>query len=178
MESIAGNCAHPVGLRVDGGGGYRCPACGARLDAAGVGRWVREAEKARDEAYLKAEGESGRVDYEERQREVYRRRRERYGLEESSRAVAVRPEMLLVLYDAGEDAYRCRVFFKEPRPAWAPDSVEVGASEAEIRSLRSHEDPTVRLVSDRVGEFHDLRLGLVEAGAPAPQRRVYYANEL
>jgi len=178
MESITGNCSHPGGLRVDARRGYRCLACGERLDAAGVGRWVREAEDARDEAYLNVEGEAGRVEYEERQREVYRRRREMYGLEGSSRVALVRPEMLLVLYEAGGNAYRCRIFYKEPRPAWAPDSVEVAASEGEILALRSHEDPTVRLVSDRVGEFHDLRVRLVEEGTPAPQRRVFYANEL
>jgi Zn-finger nucleic acid-binding protein len=178
MKSTLRNCAHPGGLRVDGVRRYRCPACGVVLDLGAVERWVREAEVARDEAYLELEGEVGRVEYEDCQREVYRRRKVRYGLEESARAMPLRPEMVLVLYDAEEDSYRCRIFYKEPRPSWAPDSVGVGASEGEILALGQHENPTVRLVVDKVGEFHDLRMRLVDEGSPAPQRRVFYANEL
>jgi len=143
-----------------------------------VERWVREAEAARDAAYFEVEVEGGSAARDEFQEEVYRRRKVMYGLEESARAVPLRPEMVLVLYDAGEDSYRCRVFYKEPRPAWGVEAVEVGASEEEIRALGHDRDATVRLVSDKVGEFHDLRAGLVEVGSPAPQRRVFYASEL
>jgi hypothetical protein len=36
----------------------------------------------------------------------------------------------------------------------------------------------VRLISEKVEEFHAFRSRLVEDGAPAPERRVFYANEL
>jgi hypothetical protein len=139
---------------------------------------VREAEESRDGAYLEPEGEVSKAEYEECQREVYRRRKVLYGLEETARAMPLRPEMVLVLYEAEEDSYRCRVFYKEPRPSWAPDSLGVRASREEIQALGHHENPTVRLVADKVDEFHDLRTRLVDEGSPAPQRRVFYASEL
>lgn len=165
-------------MRVDGGNEYRCPACGARLDLEDVRRWVRNAEKARDEAYLEVDGEPARAGRMDRQSEVYRRRAQLYGLEESSRAVMVRPEMLLVLYDASEDVYRCRVFYKEPRPAWGVESVDVGASDEAIRALGADGNPAVRLVSEKAGEFHDLRTKLAGADEAVPLRRVFYADEL
>jgi hypothetical protein len=36
----------------------------------------------------------------------------------------------------------------------------------------------VRLISEKVEEFHAFRSKLSEDGAPAPERRVFYANEL
>lgn len=163
---------------MDGGQGYRCPACGERLDLAGVERWVREAEQARDKSYLEVDVEQGQASWREWQQEVYRRRAQLYGLEESSRAVLVRPEMIQVLYDAAEEAYRCRIFYKEPRPEWGAESVWVGASEEAIRTLGAHENPAVRLAAGKAGEFHDLRAALVDDGSPAPLRRVFYADEL
>jgi hypothetical protein len=43
--------------------------------------------------------------------------------------------------------------------------------------LRTDPDPVVRLTSEKVEEFHLFRRRLSERGAPAPVRRVFYANE-
>ena len=49
-------------------GGFRCPACEAYLDQAGVERWLRAAEEARDESYPAVEGneEFARIVLDER----------------------------------------------------------------------------------------------------------------
>lgn len=169
------DCRHPEGLRAAAGSHYRCPACEALLDHAAVERWVREAERMRDAAY----GVDGL--FEELQDEVYRRRREMYevrSLPGARYAGGVVPEMVLVSYDALEDGYECRIFYKAPRPVWGTESFRVGASEAEIERLRDDDDPTVRLASEKVAEFHADREGLIAAGIPAPPRRVFYAAEL
>ena len=71
MESLAENCLHLEGLRAVLGSWFRCPVCGARLDIRGVEKWVRAAEKARDEAHSMVEGdEFAEIMLEERQREV------------------------------------------------------------------------------------------------------------
>jgi len=49
MADLVENCLHLGGLR-GAGSLYRCPVCGVSLDLAGVARWVREAERDRDEA--------------------------------------------------------------------------------------------------------------------------------
>jgi hypothetical protein len=150
------------------------------LDLAGVERWVREAERLRDEAIRSGDGEL-ESSVEQRQSEVYRRRRAMYEVRNmpgSQHAPGVLPEMVLVVYDAAEDSYECRVFYKAPRPAWGTESFRVGASDREIGALHADENPTIRLVSEKVEEFHAAREVLVKAGVPAPPRRVFYAGEL
>jgi len=85
--------------------------------------------------------------------------------------------MILVSYEAAEDAYECRIFYKEPRPAWGEDRINVEATLDAVLALRSHPDPNVRLASDKAEEFHILRLQLVEQNALPPLRRVFYQNE-
>ncbi|MDQ3567108.1 MAG: hypothetical protein M3397_03365 [Actinomycetota bacterium] len=148
------------------------------MDDADVACWVREAESARDEAYSMVEGdELFRIVYDERQREVYRRRRVMYELQNAPRMVMARPEMLLVTYDLGRDRYECRIFYKEWRTAGGTDLVIVDAVEDEISKLLSHADPNVRLAAEKVEELHELR-SKAFAGEPAPARRVFYASEL
>src|ERR671939_466289 len=150
MGGAVENCLHLRGLRVVSGSEFLCPVCEARLDTEGVERWVRAAEKARDEAYSMVEGdeELAEIVREERQREVYRRRKVLYELRKVPQAVVARPEMILVSYDVAEDAYECRIFYKEPRPAWGLERISVGADLEPILALRSHSDPNVRLASD------------------------------
>lgn len=172
------NCLHLEGLRVLAGSEFRCPVCEERLDVAGVARWVREAERARDEAYSMIEGdEFSRIVREERQREVYRRRRALYELQSAPRTAMARPEMILVVYDLRQDSYECRIFYKEPRPSYGLERISVGAALGSILALRLHPDSNVRLASGKVEEFHVLRKRLVEENIPAPSRRVFYQNE-
>ncbi len=153
--------------------------CEESMDLAGVARWVREAERSRDEAYSIVEGDGfGEIAREELQREVYRRRRVMYELENAPRVVTARPEMILVIFDAAKVTYECRIFYKEPRPDGVLEQASVGAAIEGILELRSDPDPVVRLISEKVEEFHAFRSRLVEDGAPAPERRVFYANEL
>ena len=178
MEKNSKNCLHPEGLRVVVGLGSRCPACEERLDDAGVARWVREAESERDEAYSMVEGdEFSCIACEERQREVYRRRKVMYELQNAPRMVTRRPEMLLVTYDLRRDRYECRIFYKEPRTAGGTNLVVVDAVEGEISKLLVHADPNVRLAAEKVEELHELR-SKAFAGEPALARRVFYASEL
>jgi hypothetical protein len=173
------HCLHSEGLRVTSGSGYCCPVCEECLDLDGVGRWVQEAERSRDEAYSMVEGDGfGEIVRQELQREVYRRRRVMYELENVLRVVTARPEMILVIHDAVEASYECRIFYKEPRPAGVVEQVSVGAVLDRILELRSDPDPVVRLISEKVEEFHVFRSKLSEDGEPAPERRVFYANEL
>lgn len=179
MESVAENCLHLEGLRVVPGSWFRCPDCGTRLDLRGVEQWVRAAEKARDEVYSTVEGdEFAEVVLEERQREVYRRRKVLYELRSVPRVVLVRPEMILISYEAAEDAYECRIFYKEPLSVGGLERISVEAALESILELRSHPDSNVRLASVKVEEFHDLRQRLLEQNAPPPLRRVFYQNEL
>lgn len=178
MEIDLENCPHPEGLRMVVASGFRCPVCEARLDGAGVARWVREAETARDEAYSVIEGdEFARIVREARQREVYRRRKVMYDLQNAPWPSAAKPEMVLVIYDARRGRYDCRIFYKEPRPAIGTELVSVAAMEDEILNLLSHADPNVRLAAAKVEEFHTLRSKATEE-EPAPVRRVFYASEL
>ena len=179
MKSDTGNCAHSRGLQIVAGSEFRCHDCEERLDVGDVERWVRAAENARDEAYSMVEGdEFAKIVLEERQREVYRRRKVMYELRSVSRAVAARPEMVLVSYDLIEDAYECRIFYKEPRPAWELERVNVKAALNTILELRSHPDPNVRIASVKIEEFHALRRRLLQQDALPPSRRVFYQNEL
>jgi hypothetical protein len=149
------------------------------LDLEGVGRWVRAAERARDESYSLVEGnEFGEIVREERQREVYRRRRVMYDMQSVPRMVTARPEMILIVYDARSASYECRIFYKEPRPIGIVEQVNVRAGWRAILDLRTDPDPVVRLASEKVEEFHLLRQKFCKKGAPAPTRRVFYANEL
>ncbi len=142
-----------------------------------VVRWVREAEKARDDHYSTVEGDGfDEVVHEELQREVYRRRRVMYDLQKAPRAIA-RPEMILISYDARQDSYDCRIFYKEPRPVGGVERVRVGGALETILELRSDPDPVVRLSAEKVEEFHAAREKLSRNGALAPGRRVFYANE-
>ena len=173
------DCLHLEGLKFAIRSEYRCPLCGESMDLAGVAGWVREAEMSRDEAYSLVEGDGfGEIAREELQREVYRRRRVMYELENVPRVVTARPEMILVVHDGGKEAYDCRVFYKAPRPAGVVEQASVGATIERILELRSDADPVVRLISEKVEEFHALRSRLIEDGDPAPERRVFYANEL
>jgi hypothetical protein len=179
MASVGKNCLHLEGLRVAAGSAFRCPVCGETLDLDGVALWVREAEKARDDSYSMVEGDGfGEIVREESQREVYRRRRVMYDLQNASRVTTTRPEMILVIHDAGSGSYECRIFYKEPRPAGGVEELRVEAGWDAILELRSDPDPVVRLTSQKVEEFHDLRGQLAKNGALAPGRRVFYANEL
>lgn len=176
MTGDVEKCAHLEGLQPTSGTGFWCPVCGTALGVGAVERWVREAEEARDRAYLSLEGdEFGRVLREERQREVYRRRRLLYELREVP-PVASKPEMILAVYDGRAGCYKCRVFYKEPKPTWCVERVVVGASRGEIQKLKAHSDPVVRLVAEKVWEFRQGRR--VSAGADGPARRVFYADEL
>jgi hypothetical protein len=176
MASTIENCVHLWGLRVAAGSEYRCPVCGETLDLEGVARWVRAAERARDEAYSLVEGNKfGEIVREERQREVYRRRRVMYDLQSVPRMVTARPEMILIVHDARSASYECRIFYKEPRPIGVVEQLDVRAGWRAILDLRTDPDPVVRLASEKVEEFHLLRQ---KKGALAPTRRVFYANEL
>jgi len=179
MADLTENCLHSEGLRVAAGSEYRCPVCEESMDLNGVGRWVLDAERSRDEAYSMVEGDGfGEIVREELQREVYRRRRVMYELENVPRVVSARPEMILVIHDAVKATYGCRIFYKEPRPAGVVEQVNVGAVLERILELRSDPVPVIRLISEKVEEFHVFRSKLSEDGGPAPERRVFYANEL
>ena len=148
------------------------------MDLDGVARWVREAERARDESYSLVEGdEFGVIVREELQREVYRRRRVMYDLQSVPRVMMARPEMILIIHDAASGSYECRIFYKEPRPAGVVEQINVGEEWRAILELRTDPDPVVRLTSEKVEEFHIFRRKVSEKGAPAPGRRVFYANE-
>ena len=179
MAERVENCLHLEGLRVAAGSEYRCPVCEESLDLDGVARWVRDAERARDVAYSMVEGDGfGEMVREELQREVYRRRRVMYELENVPRVVTARPEMILVIHDAVRSSYQCRIFYKEPRPTGGPEQVSVAAVQETILELRSDPDPIVRLIAEKVEEFHAFRSKLTGDGAAAPERRVFYSNEL
>jgi hypothetical protein len=172
------NCLHLEGLRAATGGAYRCPVCGEGFDGGGVSRWVRDAERARDEAYSLDEGDGfGGIARQEAQREVYRRRRVMYELDNVPRGITAGPEMVLVVHDAATATYGCRVFYKEQRQAGSVEQVSVAAEPETILELRSDPDPVVRLIAEKVGEFHAFREKLIGGGEPAPGRRVFYANE-
>jgi len=178
MANEGENCLHFGGLRAGAGSGYLCPVCGESLGLDGVARWVREAERARDESYSLVKGDAfEEIVREELQREVYRRRRVMYDLQSVPRVVTARPEMILVVHDARSGAYECRIFYKEPRPAGVVEQLKVEDGWQAILELRTDPDPVVRLISEKVEEFHALRHKLSGKGAPAPGRRVFYANE-
>ena len=149
------------------------------MDLEGVARWVRAAERARDESYSLVEGnEFGEIVRKERQREVYRRRRVMYDLQSVPRVATARPEMILIVHDARSASYQCRIFYKEPRPVGVVEQLDVEAGWRAILDLRTDPDPVVRLASEKVEEFHLFRQKFSKKGAPAPTRRVFYANEL
>ena len=178
MENVAENCLHLRGLRAVPGSRFQCPVCNVYLDLEGVERWVRAAEKARDEAYSVVDSdEFGQIVREEWQQEVYRRRKVLYELRNVPHIAIARPEMILVSYDMAEEAYECRIFYKEPRPVWGTDRIRVEAALDPILALRWHPDPNVRLASYKAEEFHILRLRLVEQNTLPPSRRVFYQNE-
>lgn len=173
------NCLHLEGLSAAARGVYRCPVCGEELDGDSISRWVCEAEWVRDEVYSMDEGDGfSKIAREEAQQEVYRRRRVMYELENVPRVATTRPEMILVIHDAGAASYGCRIFYKEPRQAGSVDQISVAAALETILELRSDPDPVVRLIAEKVEEFHGLREKLLGDGEPAPERRVFYANEL
>lgn len=178
MVRVMENCLHLEGLRMTVGSGYRCPACETRLDMDGVARWVREAERERDETYSMIQGdEFGEIVRDERQREVYRRRGVMYELQSIPQAVMVRPEMILVIHDALADSYKCKIFYKEPRPVAGLEDIEIEAGWKSILELRSHPDQIVRLAADKVQEFHKQRDDALKKSDVPPGRRVFYANE-
>lgn len=149
------------------------------MDLDGVALWVREAEKARDDSYSMVEVDGfDELVREELQREVYRRRRVMYELQSAPRIATARPEMVLVIYDARSEAYECRIFYKEPRPSGGVERLDVEAKWRSILELRSDAEPVIRLVAEKVEEFHALRERFSKNGSLAPGRRVFYANEL
>lgn len=179
MQEHKERCPHAEGLQTFGLEEFRCPVCGEEMSLQDVERWVRTAEKTRDDAHSQIKGDTfGEIAREELQREVYRRRKVLYGLKNAPRVMAPRPEMVLVVYDETGDDYECRVFYKEPRPAWGVERFGIRASSDSILDLRSHGDPVVRRVAEKVGEFHAARQASSADGAAAPARRVFYANEL
>jgi hypothetical protein len=188
MSSLSESCLHLDGFRVLGGSDLVCPGCGARLDAEGVAKWVKDAERERDEAYSLIEGdefysliegdEFGEIVREERQQEVYRRRKVMYELKSVPRIETARPEMILITYDPDEDAYECRVFYKEPRPEHGMDHLTVEANMRAILELKSDPSPVVRTAARKVEEFHLARTGFADDGGHAPGRRVFYASDL
>ncbi len=101
-----------------------------------------------------------------------------YELENVPRVATTRPEMILVVHDVEAGSYRCRIFYKEPRQAGSVEQVDVAAALETILELRSDPDPVVRLIAEKVEEFHAFREKLAGEGEPAPGRRVFYANEL
>lgn len=151
-----------------------CRSCDEVLNAAAIERWVKAAERVRDEAYLLVEGE---CDLEARQKEVYRRRKVLYELREKPR-VAARPEMLLVVYSQTKNRYECQVFYKEPRPAGCAERFVLEASLDSIWEARSSGDSILRIVGQKVHKFHEARMGSASRSEAAPSRRVFYANEL
>lgn len=100
-----------------------------------------------------------------------------YELDNVPRVATTKPEMMLVVHDAGSASYECRVFYKEPRQAGSVERMSVGAVLEAILDLRSDPDPVVRLISEKVEEFHAAREKLSADGETAPGRRVFYANE-
>ena len=179
MVEGAKNCLHPEGFRAATGSSYRCPVCGESLDGDGISGWVRRAEEARDEIYPLDEGDGfAGIAWQEAQREVYRRRRIMYELDNVPRVATTRPEMILVVHDVEAGTYRCRIFYKEPRQAGSVEQVAVAAALEKILDLRSDPDPVVRLIAEKVEEFHAVREKLAGEGETAPGRRVFYANEL
>lgn len=179
MTDTTGNCQHLEGLRALGGTRYLCPGCGSEMDPEGISRWVREAEAGRDEAYSLVEGDGfDETIREELQREVYRRRKVMYGLHSTPRVETARPEMLLVSHEPESGRYECRIFYKEPRPEHAPGSAGVAADLAEILEMRTDSSLVLRLVAEKVEEFHVVRTRLISEDEPAPGRRVFYAHEL
>lgn len=184
MSSESESCLHLDGSRISGGSDFVCSGCGARLDPEGVARWVRGAERDRDEAYSLIEGdEFGEIVREERQREVYRRRKVMYELQSVPRIETARPEMILVTHDpegdgVPEGSYECRIFYKGPRPEYAMDRLAVDASIGAILELKSDPSPVVRITAQKVEEFHLARARLSDGGETAPGRRVFYASDL
>ena len=179
MESLGENCLHPEGLRVATTSRFWCPSCGLHQDLDDIERWVRAAEKARDEAYPMVEGDGfGTLVLEELQREVYRRRKVLYELQSAPPTEVARPELILASYDAADDTYECRIFYKEPRPAYGLERIRIEADLDPILALRSHQDPNVRLASRKIEEFHDLRQRLIAQNAPPSSRHVFYQSEL
>ena len=146
------------------------------MDLEGVARWVREAERERDAACAGTDA-FDRVARERWQKEVYRRRRVLYELKGRPPA-AVRPEMILVLYDPEDETYRCKIFYKEPRPPRVIEGIDVGARSEDILELKTHPDPGVRLAAGKVEVFHALRARVAGEGRYVPSRRVFYADEL
>lgn len=171
-------CGHLKGLQATSGAELWCPTCDEVLDYDGVERWVRESEKARDESYPSLEGDKfGEIVREERQREVYRRRRLLYVLRGIPR-VPAKPEMILAVCDEASGSYECRIFYKEPKPPGCIERIVVEESCEEIQELKTHSDPVARLVAEKVWEFHRRRRALVGTDEHVPTRRVFYANEL
>ena len=120
----------------------------------------------------------GEIVREELQREVYRRRRVMYELENVPRVVTARPEMILVIHDAVEGDLRVPDLLQGAAAGGSRGAGERRGGIDSILELRSDPDPIVRLISEKVEEFHIFRSKLSEGGAPAPERRVFYANEL
>jgi hypothetical protein len=179
MTEAITNCLHLGGLRVSPEMEFRCPACEERLDLDGVGRWVRAAERERDEAYSMVEGdEFGRIAFDETQREVYRRRGILYEVQNVSQVVTAKPEMVLVSFeeDGSSGVYECKIFYKEPRPESGVETLSVEADIEAIWELRSDPSPVIRSVADKIWEFHEERR-VANREDVALFRRTFYAKE-
>lgn len=133
----------------------------------------------RDETYSLDEGDGFReIVLEERQREVYRRRKEVYGLQNEPRLQTARPEMILITHDPEAAVYECRVFYKEPRPANVVERFRLAAELPVILEMCSGHDQVLRTVAGKVAEFHEERVRIISSGDTPPGRKVFYANEL
>lgn len=156
-----------------------CPSCGEEMDESDLLRWLKEAEQDRDKAYSLKEGDGFReIVLEERQREVYRRRKVIYGLKREPRVQTARPEMILITHDPDGQTYECQVFYKEPRPDNVVDRFTVAAETSKILGLGSDRGFVLGIVATRVADFHEERVRIVGAGGTAPGRKVFYANEM
>ena len=86
--------------------------------------------------------------------------------------------MILVLYESQDDRYDCKIFYKEPRPANVLEHLQAAADWEGILGLCTRPEPNVRLVGDKVREFHELRLEALKKGEQPSRRRVFYSSEL
>ena len=121
-----------------------------------------------------------RIARDERQREVYRRRKVLYDMQHvMPQAVAARPEMVFVSFASGGavGVYECKIFYKEPRPEAGLEALTIEARTEVILELHSDANPVVRLVAQKVEELHEARR-LAVGEDVSPIRRTFYAKEL
>jgi len=99
-------------------------------------------------------------------------------LQNLSRTVYEKPEMVLVIYEPDRGSYDCRIFYKEGRRAGGSERIVIEGSERAARRSGVDGDPVTRLAHVKVGEFHAFRQELLRRREPAPLRRVFYSHEI